>query len=153
MKLNLGCGYDKHDGYKNIDIRPEVNPDIVEDVTKLDSIPDESCDVIYASHILEHFSWRDTDKILTLWVRKLKTGGLLLIKVPNLMDIIAQAYYSTKKWPQLISDIYGGQEYKENYHKTGFEPTDIKSKLENLKVKVTYFRYSSQEITIECEKL
>ena len=153
MKINLGCGYDKRDGYVNIDIRPEVEPDIIEDVSKLESIKDGSCEVIYASHILEHFSWRDTDKILALWLRKLKRGGLLYIKVPNLMDIITQTYYSTKKWSQLISDIYGGQEYKENYHKTGFEPIDIKSRLENLKTKLTYFQYNSQEITIECEKL
>ena len=153
MKLNLGAGFDHKDGFKNIDIRPEVKPDLVEDVSKLESIPDNSCEVIYASHILEHFSWRDTDRILALWVRKLKQGGLLHIKVPNLAAILFNSQNIRGSFGQFISDIYGGQEYEQNYHKTGFEVFELSERLVSLGLKIIYNDYSNLEITIECEKL
>ena len=52
-KLNLGCSERKIHGFINIDSREEVNPDVVGDVTDLDSIDikNSSVDLIYASHI------------------------------------------------------------------------------------------------------
>jgi len=32
LKLNLGCGLDKREGYINLDVRKEVKPDIVCDL-------------------------------------------------------------------------------------------------------------------------
>lgn len=51
--------------------------------------PDDSVDRIYASHILEHFSHRDTVKVVQDWVRALKPGGTIKISVPDFDWIIA----------------------------------------------------------------
>jgi len=52
LKLNLGCGKYKREGYVNIDSRPEVNPDICEYPWDLE-YETESVDEIYMSHTLE----------------------------------------------------------------------------------------------------
>lgn len=66
-----------------IDNDPAMNPDILCDARK---IPLEDCtaDVIVASHIIEHFSYRETISVLKEWIRLLKIGGKLVIVAPNL---------------------------------------------------------------------
>jgi hypothetical protein len=89
MKINIGAGDVALDGYVNIDRKTggEAFP--------LSSggceIPDESCDVIRASHVLEHFSHRIVGEVVRHWAAKLKPGGALKIAVPD-FDIIAQHY-------------------------------------------------------------
>lgn len=91
IRLNLGSGDTVVPGYTNIDRKDggEVYPL---------KFPDNSVDAIYASHILEHFSHRDTEKVISEWVRVLKPGGELKIAVPD-FDKIINAYQSGKEWP------------------------------------------------------
>lgn len=53
--LNLGCGYNKYEGFWNIDVSPRCNPDQVVD---MEVFPwpweDNYFDKIYANHVLEH---------------------------------------------------------------------------------------------------
>ena len=55
MKLNMGCGFNKRDGYLNVDLAPECQPDLVCD---LESLPwpweDNSIDEVVFNHSLEH---------------------------------------------------------------------------------------------------
>lgn len=81
-KLDLGCGEQKKEGYVTIDIRPEVNPDIVHN---LNIVPypfaDNTFDIIEADHVLEHL-----DKpflIMKELHRVLKPDGKLIIRVPH----------------------------------------------------------------------
>lgn len=79
IKLNLGSGNTKIDGYLNIDIRDIPEVDVIHDLDK--ALPYKECEVsnIYASHILEHFWWMDTIRILKDWYRVIKKGGSLVI--------------------------------------------------------------------------
>ena len=56
IKLNLGCGNRKKEGFTNIDLRESVNPDIVWDLENglPKSIRENSVTGVYAFHILEH---------------------------------------------------------------------------------------------------
>ena len=54
MKLNLGCGKNKLEGYINCDIDPKVNPDEVIDLSKDLPFKDNTVDEIFTSHTLEH---------------------------------------------------------------------------------------------------
>ncbi|WOE75040.1 class I SAM-dependent methyltransferase [Alterisphingorhabdus coralli] len=55
LKLNLGCGYNKLQGFVNVDSAKDCNPDQLVD---LESFPwpwdDDSVDEIRMSHVLEH---------------------------------------------------------------------------------------------------
>jgi len=90
LKLNLGCGGDKHPGYVNIDALAQFAPDLQLDL--LDNWPfaPGSVSEILAFDILEHFLEPDLEKVLAKISFVLKTGGLLRIRVPNLDDIISR---------------------------------------------------------------
>lgn len=54
-KLNMGCGFNKHNGYWNVDVSPKCNPD---QVVNLEDTPwpyeDNFFEAINANNILEH---------------------------------------------------------------------------------------------------
>lgn len=83
MKLNIGCGHDKREGYINLDKEPGVG-DFTFD---LNTIPfkelpwdDNTFEEIYASHIIEHLS-HPLDIFEELW-RVAKPDCKLIVRVP-----------------------------------------------------------------------
>ena len=55
MKLNLGCGFKKLDGYRNVDKFPECAPDEVVDLECFPwPWPDDSVEEVVMTHVLEH---------------------------------------------------------------------------------------------------
>jgi Uncharacterized protein conserved in bacteria len=53
MKLNIG-GESKKEGWKILNIQKKPDIDFIGNINNLDQFDDESCDEIYASHIIEH---------------------------------------------------------------------------------------------------
>ncbi len=55
MQINLGCGFDRRDGYLNVDSWPECSPDLLFDLEQF-PWPFETSSVtrILACHVLEH---------------------------------------------------------------------------------------------------
>lgn len=124
MKLNLGCKTTKLDGFKNVDIYPGPNVDIVCDISKL-TIDSESVDEIYASHCLEHFRREDTLDVLKEWYRVLKPKGVLKVAVPD-WDAIVNYYKKSGMLNEMLLDlIYGIREEKYNYHYVSFNYANL----------------------------
>lgn len=115
MKLHLGCG-DKHiEGYVNIDCRHLPSVDEIQDVTILRKYSKNSVDVIYASHVLEHFTRWEYMSVLNRWYDLLKVGGVLRLAVPDFEQIVN--HYVENKDLRIISGLlYGGQDYDKNFH-------------------------------------
>jgi len=154
MKLNLGCGGDKRDGWVNIDIRKEVKPDKVLDLEKTPyPFESESVDEILAKDVIEHFSFRNVEKIVKEWHRILKKGGKLTIQTPDL-DAILKAIKQgkIKGWWQISYWLYGGQEYPENTHKLIFTKKEIKKFLEEIGFEVKKIAQGGTNMIVEAYK-
>ena len=133
VKLNLGCGEDKREGYTNVDIRKEVNPDLVHDLEKPLPFPDNSVEEIIAFDIVEHFSFHKVEEILRDWFRVLKPGGVIHIRCPDMEAIAEKVILSGKfGWKEISWYVYGGQDYEFNYHKAGFTKRTLKELLESI---------------------
>ena len=82
-KLEIGPGKDRIKSFETLNIVAGWNVDYVCDAARRLPFGDGTFEVIYASHILEHVPWYQTDNILREWVRTLARGGQLEIWVPN----------------------------------------------------------------------
>ena len=90
LRLHLGCGEIRFDGYVNIDYPPDlhnvmnVQPDAYANILRLD-FPAESVDEVRLHHVFEHFNRETALALLIRWQAWLKEGGLLRIETPDLM--------------------------------------------------------------------
>jgi len=86
MKLNLGCGYKKLDGYVNVDSDALCAPDVLHDLEKFPwPFEDGSADEILLEHVLEHLG-RDFSvfaSIMKELYRVSAPDGALRILVPH----------------------------------------------------------------------
>ena len=119
IKIHLGCGEKILDGFINIDIVKKKPQVIIDDVSTLKTIEQDSVDLIYACHVLEHFSRTEILNILETWNSKMKKGGIIRISVPD-FDSIFLHYKKNKNLDSLIGLLYGGQRNEYDYHKVVF---------------------------------
>jgi predicted SAM-dependent methyltransferase len=137
MKLHLGCGNKHIDGYVNIDIRYLPGVDEVNNVGKLRNYKKESVDVIYASHVLEHFSRWEYMFVLHRWYELLKPNGILRLGVPDFNEIV-NYYLKTKDLRGISGILYGGQDYSENNHYWVWDFETITKELKDIGFKKVY---------------
>jgi len=115
IKLHLGCGKKFINDFINIDIRDIEGIDIVDDITKLNDFDENTVDLIYVSHVLEHFGRHKYKQVLSRWYQLLKPNGILRIAIPDFEKIV-EYYSETKNLKSLLGLLYGGQDYPENFH-------------------------------------
>lgn len=126
VKINLGSGLNPVTGFVNVDVLPDApGVDVVADITERLPFDDGAADVLYASHILEHFSHADVPALLTDWRRVLRPGGQLLVAVPDLAVIASMLLEERRGWftpphNPWLGALYGGQKDDWDYHKGGF---------------------------------
>lgn len=112
--LNVGCGLDAPQGWINIDISPSLRiskipllgnlfarllkfpkwPPSVrygDLMTEIQGIKPDGCDLIFASHVLEHLALPDFHTALNHVYSYLKPGGIFRLIVPDLQKL-ASAY-------------------------------------------------------------
>jgi SAM-dependent methyltransferase len=125
VKLHLGCGHIRIPGFLNVDILESSAVDLQDDISRLNKVPNNSVDLIYACHVLEHFSHTEALAVLKRWHEVLKPGGEMRISVPD-TDRIVNIYKNNWQHFQMpgnspwIGLIYGGQGDPYDFHKTGF---------------------------------
>lgn len=126
--LHLGCGPIDARGFVNVDLQPFPHVHHVSGAFPLDMFPSECADLVYASHILEHFSWTMTLDILKEWQRVLKPGGVLRLGVPDFPTIIS-IYLDTGDIGQIHGPLMGGQSYPHNFHYAVFDEERLRTML------------------------
>ena len=82
VRVNLGCGPLKYEGWINVDFDEKYNPDVVADARAL-PFEDATIDELYSSHLLEHFGYEEP--ILEEWHRVLRPEGKITIVVPDII--------------------------------------------------------------------
>lgn len=133
MKLDLGCGKDKLEGFIGVDLY-EPSADIKDDMVTLKTIEDNSIDEIRAFHVLEHLFEKDVKPALSSMFRVLKPQGKIHIQVPDLVwlcqDFVNQQ--EDARWGWKLQTLFGLQR-EENLigemHKTGFSADRLKKLL------------------------
>lgn len=119
----MGCGNKMIEGYTHIDALPFEHVDYKSDVRDLSFIPDNASELIYCSHVLEHFGRWEIPDVLQEWFRILAPGGTLRLAVPD-FAACAKIYFEAgfkDGLTGLIGLICGGQKNEFDYHKSIFD--------------------------------
>ena len=110
--LNVGSAHTKFPNFINIDKYVE-GPGIVNcDMFDL-PYAENTVDIVYSSHSLEHMAYRQAQATLKHWNKLLKTDGMLYLAVPDLEEIMRLMLSPTidfrSKWTWYIYTMYGFQ--------------------------------------------
>lgn len=105
MKLHLGCGTKRLEGWVNIDSVPECRPDVVHDITMPLPYADQSADELLAEDLLEHFDKYIRYLVFYEWTRILKVGGKITLQVPDFKTILLR--YFKFGYDNFVDFIFG----------------------------------------------
>src|SRR5208282_4007485 len=147
MKLHVGCGTNKLEGWINIDGVKSCQPDLIHDLSKPLPYGDLSADELKAEGVLEHLDKYMRYCVFADWARTLKVGGLIHIGVPDFKKLLSRffkfkfddfvdTFFGENMWG---SEIYIGHfgNHKWGYSKEsltvfirqfGIEPMEVKTK-------------------------
>lgn len=97
--LEIGSGPSKREGWVTLDLCR--NCDVYWDLLRGIPFPNNSFNLIYSSHVLEHFSYNNLKVLLAEIYRVLKPGGVISTCVPD-----ASIYVDIYNKKTVNSDIY-----------------------------------------------
>ena len=133
MKLHLGCGKKYIKGFKHVDLQNFDHIDYKTSVDNLNFAEDNSIELIYSAHVLEHFGRNEYKNVLQEWFRVLEPNGVLRLSVPNFEAIVQ---YYTKKNDNLdilLGLLVGGQKVGQyDYHKMIFDKNLLTNVLQEI---------------------
>lgn len=130
LRINIGCGRLKLDGFVNIDESEEVEPDLVvgaEDFLR--SCEDGTVDEIYAGHFLEHIEYEDGQRVLRECLRVLRSGGKIGVVVPD-TEVLMKLYVSGKMALHLICEQFLYSTVQPSRHRWSYDPQTLRKALE-----------------------
>lgn len=123
MKLHIG-GKERKDGWTVLNAQPGPVVDIVGDFRDLSAFEDESVEVVYASHVLEHLDMAsEALAALKEIYRILHAEGCAMISVPDmaiLSQLITHPHSTVDVQLHLLRMVFGGQMDAWDYHKSGY---------------------------------
>ncbi|MDO9095509.1 MAG: methyltransferase domain-containing protein [Rubrivivax sp.] len=122
-RLHIG-GKQRRDGWEILDVNPGPLVDHQGNAIDLGQFADGSFAEVYASHVLEHFDYKDAlMTALREWHRVLAPGGVLRLSVPDI-DVLAHLLLQRHKLDvnqrfQVMRMIFGGHVDAHDYHLVG----------------------------------
>jgi predicted SAM-dependent methyltransferase len=121
-KLNVGCGYDKREGYLNVDLHGFHDPDLIADARDLQMLPGDFYEELVAQDVLEHLKREDIHRALREWNRVLVIGGRIHIRTSDLISL--GRWLTDSNDPErhrlVVHLTFGTQAYEGDYHLCGF---------------------------------
>jgi len=161
MKFDIGAGQKKSD-WITVDAKPGPNVDIV---ATLPPLPPEvrSASAIRMIHVLEHFHLWEAREILRQCFESLRTGGKLILELPNLQSAIDTLSGAIKQnrsqWGMWV--LYGNPAGENPLygHKWGWTPKTLLPELvaagfsaKKIKKAIPRFHVPMRDFRFECEK-
>lgn len=127
-RLNFGCGYDKREGYVNVDSDPACEPDVLLVNNDLSPLLGEPFEEILALDVLEHIPRVQTLGVLLDWAELLGDGGRLMIKTSSIEGVAEQlaANPSFREQYGWTLCLFGSQAHPGDFHLTGFTETTLR---------------------------
>jgi len=134
VKLDIGCGLKKREGFLGIDI---VRTESVDIIAKVENLPfkDSSVDVIYTRHTLEHVD--DFEKAVKEMWRVFKPNAIIEIIVPFWAHHYAHYPLHKRFFNRFSFDEYSVQKVD----KTFIVDMDVKFLVEEIKYKFQIKRF------------
>lgn len=131
MKLHIGCGSIRKEGYINIDSRATNATDEVMDATAL-KFASGSVDEISSCHMIEHLDKAGGKKFLTECKRVLKQGGTLHLELPILEKVVEMWRDDRLSDTTFINALYGIQRHPGDFHRYGYTTKTITTMLQDM---------------------
>lgn len=103
-----------------LDIRAEVHPDLRADAQRL-PFADGTFDIVFSSHVLEHFPRAQFEPTISEWLRVLKPSGELWLLLPNI-TWAAERLTSGILDEHVLNVLYGEQSNPFDFHYNGLTP-------------------------------
>lgn len=122
-----------------LDVDEQMKPDILADAEDMPPELYDKLDGLLASHVLEHFSYWKTDKVLDGWIRCLKEGAELHILVPSL-EWAAREVLSENPSPAVYAQLFAGQVNQWDVHLTGFTMRKLRQLMQKHGINVNVAR-------------
>lgn len=150
--IDIGCGptHVDFDGSKalRVDIREEVKPDYRCDVRDL-PFGNGTFDVVFSSHVLEHFPRGEWEAVLREWVRLVAPSGQLRLVLPNISWAAHMIAVENTINDDVLNVLYGAQSNPYDFHYNGLTPERVAYALALLGFVVTDIKlqYYNMEIT------
>ncbi len=129
LKIHLGSGEVNLQGWVNIDARKFKHTHLVSNGFQLDKFKDSSVSEVYFCHVLEHFSFKDSEELLNRIYKILEPGGVIRVSVPDIKKLI-DIYIEQKKIDTIKRAVMGGQNYENDFHKSIYDYNELKRILE-----------------------
>lgn len=106
MKLDLGCGSRKAEGFLGVDISPDVGADFVHDLRVVPwPFADDSVDEVRCTHFFEHLTGEQRMAFMNELWRVMKTGASALFITPYWQSYGA-VQDPTHQWPPVCEASY-----------------------------------------------
>jgi hypothetical protein len=166
---NLGAGRLMSMYEVNVDLKDAPGITYRCDIRKLPGDWAGQFDIVKSNHVLEHFKRSETYPLLEEWVRILKVGGKIQIKVPDLLDglqrlvkdpndVVASGmiygdqgdpYWNQEPYGEMFQERYMPWSYENNSHKNGFTIQSLCETFKALGLKDIKGQRNGGEIYIE----
>lgn len=134
LKLHIGCGMRFIPGFTHVDILDAPHIDYRCSVDNLCDFADNTVDLIYASHVLEHFGRHEVLAVLKGWYRVMRPGGKIRIAVPDFSAVVSLYEQEGLKdgYSGLMGLVCGGQRNQYDFHKIIFDEPFLRTLLEKI---------------------